>query len=87
MIYVPLQPNYARKNKSVYLRKNLPLGFKNKVEIPAKIQNSPITGYIISEGFIEGQIQVMFRTHYYGDITTEFNILSAAEFLETDPFL
>ena len=82
MINVKVEPKLARKNKSVYLVKDLPKGhgFGNSYVVKSRTK-----GYIVSDGFFNGQLKVLFPLHE-GDEKVEFNILSAGEFLECDPY-
>ena len=86
-MYATLTPDLAQRNKAVYLTKELPAGrsFGNRRVIPAGSSGYPTRGYITSMGFEAGRLQVLFPL-YQGDERTEFNELSAAEYLECDPF-
>ena len=81
MITVAVQPRFVKKGKAVYLSKALPTGFLNKKPIPAKAK-----GEVISQGFEAGMLKVLFRLHS-GDEQTQFNELSAKNYLECDPYL
>jgi len=71
----------VRKGKTVVLSQELPVsgGFGNSHPIPADSR-----GEIVSEGFIMGMLQVQFYTHTYGTQITQFNELSAGNYLMVD---
>ena len=77
-----VEPKFVKKNKAVYLSKDLPTGrgFGNTILI-----KSASKGYMVSDGFINGQLKVQFPLHQ-GTENLEFNVLSAGEFLECDPY-
>lgn len=76
----PLTAQRAHKGKVVYLREDLPNGFGNDYPI----QRSPFRpGYIESDGFINGQIKVLFPL-YAGDEHTVFNPDAAIKYLECE---
>jgi len=77
---VPVQFRFVKKNKAVYLIKDLPIGFGNRQIIPKNTK-----GYVTSEGFVLGQLHVLFSL-YIGDEHVHFNELSAGNFLECDPY-
>jgi hypothetical protein len=82
----PVKPVYVRKNKAVYLRKDLPLGFGNKDIIIAKVHGLPRTGYVTSNGFENGTLKVLFRL-YEGEENVKFHVLNADQYLECDPWI
>jgi len=71
----------VKKGQRVTLAKDLPIGqgFGNKNPIKQGVR-----GDIISNGFESGRLKVSFYTHSFGTEQTEFNELSAANYLVTD---
>jgi hypothetical protein len=83
----PVKPEYVRKNKAVYLSKDLPQGFGNRNRIVANPpRGSRRKGYVISNGFEGGVLRVKFSLAE-GDETVQFNELSAGNYLVCDPWL
>jgi hypothetical protein len=82
MSLTAVKPKFVRKGKAVYLSKSLPIGsgFKNTKIIPAKTK-----GYVEGEGFVAGMLYIHFPM-FAGDEHTQFNVESAAIYLECDPF-
>ena len=78
MINVPLTREYARNGKTVYLQRDLPLGFGNRNPIYPNLYNP---GRIESDGFKEGVVKVVFGSEH-----TEFNPDAALRYLECDPW-
>lgn len=86
MINVPVTPSRVRRGKAVYLRLDLPLGFKNAHPIRAQpIGGTQTVGYVTSPGFQNGMLKVRFPL-YVGDEQAEFNVMSAERYLECDPW-
>lgn len=79
----PVKSAYVRKGKAVYLAKDLPPRFGNHRTIVAVVHGSQRKGYVTSEGFEKGILKVTFPLQD-GDVKVQFNVLSAAEFLECD---
>jgi hypothetical protein len=71
----------VKKNQRVTLTKELPMYrlFGNK-----RIIKEGSVGIVISKGFVAGQLKVEFQSHFLGSEFTQFNELSAFEFLMTD---
>jgi hypothetical protein len=83
----PVRPELVRKSKPVYLRKDLPLGFGNRHPVVARpATGGQRKGYVTSNGFEAGMLAVEFPLHD-GSERVRFNLLSAENFLECDPFL
>ena len=77
----------VKKGSAVSLTKDLPLGasFGNRTPIPT-VSYSGIrrTGYVTSEGFVDGMLQVVFDLYPEGRHEVQFNVQSAGEFLTVD---
>ena len=72
--------NVARikKNDIVRLSKELPVGFGFGNKSPI---SEGTKGYVKSEGYVNGFLEVEFYSHYHGTQLTKFNPLSADNFL------
>jgi hypothetical protein len=71
----------VKKNQKVTLTRELPADrqFGNK-----RLIKEGSAGNVKSDGFVGGQLKVEFYSHYLGTELTQFNELSAYEFLMTD---
>lgn len=56
----PVKPAFVRKDKSVYLTKDLPPRFGNQHAIIAYVYGSPRTGYLTSNGFEREIFSIVF---------------------------
>jgi hypothetical protein len=71
------------KTNDVNLAIDLPPRFGNHRTIVAAAFGSCPKGYVTSEGFEKGKLKVPF-TLQDGDVKVQFNVLSAAKYLECD---
>ena len=84
----PVSFHSVRKGSTVYLREDLPPQFGNSQTIAARnFSGMARIGHVIGEGFEQGQLRVLFPLYPEGDQRVEFNELSAAKYLEIDPFI
>jgi hypothetical protein len=87
MIDVPVKPSIVRKDKAVFLSKDLPPMFGNYKTIVAFPQGGmQRKGYVTSNGFENGMLRVHFPL-IDGDENVQFNVLSAEQFLVCDPWI
>jgi hypothetical protein len=82
MYAAPVAPRFVYKGKTVYLQRDLPMGFGNNRPVIAAAHRS---GVVTSNGFEGGLLRVTFPG-LYGDETAQFNQLSASRYLECDPY-
>jgi hypothetical protein len=82
---VPVNHQNVKKGKPVHLRENLPPHFGNRLLINVQSHSGmERIGYVTSNGFEKGQLNVLFPLYPEGDQHVHFNELSAAKYLEVD---
>lgn len=83
---VPLAQHLVKKGTTVKLIKDLPGGhFGNSMPLRAiSSHGMPRSGVVVSEGFVQGNLEVVFDLYPEGRQQLRFNLLSAPNYLTVD---